>query len=153
MDRSSSMNANVSCALCVARRRVCFVSFHVDPCHPVLPLPSPFFLSFSTNYLSSLSYTDTSFAVHLFTSFRLAIDSNFARISNAEGKSAFDKGDCRRGAATFPIGKNERVNSREKNPDGKYPAFARSFGKIPITRTEILTLAILDLSSRFVYEI
>lgn len=91
--------------------------------------------------------------IYLFTSFRLAIDSNFARISNAEGKSAFDKGDSRRGAATFPIGKNERVNSREKNPDGKYPAFARSFGKIPITRTEILTLAILDLSSRFVYEI
>lgn len=148
MDRSSSMNANVSCALCVARRRVCFVSFHVDPCHPVLP--SPFFLFFHELLIFFIVHGHI---IYFFTSFRLAIDSNFARISNAEGKSAFDKGDSRRGAATFPIGKNERVNSREKNPDGKYPAFARSFGKIPITRTEILTLAILDLSSRFVYGI
>lgn len=49
-----------------------------------------------------------------------------------------DKGDSRRDAANFPNRKNERVNSRRKNPDGKYPTFARSSGKIAITRPEIL---------------
>lgn len=33
-DRSSSINV---CAIVALRRRACVISFHVDPCHPVLP--------------------------------------------------------------------------------------------------------------------